>query len=220
MALAGVNFGHGASKLHPKMKQYVSGTKNDVHVFDLEKTSKELGKALEFIGKTAAEDKKILFVGTKIQLRGLIKAAAEECEMPYVVERWLGGTLTNFETIQKRVGYFKDLERKKASGELEKYTKKERMEIDKELESFGIKFGGIKNMLKLPDVVFILNLDKDVTCVREAKIKGIKIVAIADTNVDPGLADYPIPANDDAISAVGYIINKAKETIINSKPAK
>lgn len=220
MAQAGVNFGHGSSKLHPKMKQYVSGIKNDVYLFDLEKTSKELEKALEFIAKTVAEDKKVLFVGTKIQLRGLIKADAEECGMPYVVERWLGGTFTNFETIQKRVEYFKELERKKASGELEKYTKKERMKIDKELESFRVKFEGIKNMSKLPEAVVIFNLDKDITCVREAKIKGIKIVAIADTNVDPDLADYPIPANDDAISSVRYILEKVKDAIMNAKITK
>jgi len=220
MIKAGVNFGHRVSKLHPKMKQYVSGIKNNVHMLDLEKTSAELQKALEFIKKIVSENKKIIFVGTKIQLRGLIKAAAEECGVPYVVERWLGGTFTNFETILKRVEYFKDLEKKKATGELEKYTKKERMIFDKELELLKIKFEGIKSMTKLPDAVFVFDLDKDITCVREARIKGIKIIAIADTNVDPELADYPIPANDDSISSVKYILEKVKESIINSKPEK
>lgn len=220
MMKAGVNFGHRVSKLHPKMKQYVSGIKNNVHTLDLEKTSAELQKALEFIKKIVSENKKIIFVGTKIQLRGPIKAAAEECQVPYVVERWLGGTFTNFETILKRVEYFKDLEKKKATGELEKYTKKERMIFDKELELLKIKFEGIKSMTKLPDAVFVFDLDKDITCVREARIKGIKIIAIADTNVDPELADYPIPANDDSISSVKYILEKVKESIINSKIVK
>lgn len=220
MMQAGVNFGHRVSKLHPRMKQYVSGIKNNVHTLDLEKTSVELQKALEFIKKILFENKKIIFVGTKIQLRGPIKAAAEECGVPYVVERWLGGTFTNFETILKRVEYFKDLEKKKATGELEKYTKKERMIFDKELELLKIKFEGIKSMAKLPDAVFVFDLDKDITCVREARIKGIKIIAIADTNVDPELADYPIPANDDSISSVKYILEKVKECIINSKPEK
>ena len=216
MMQAGVNFGHRVSKLHPRMKQYVSGIKNNVHTFDLEKTSVELQKALEFIEKIVSENKKIIFVGTKIQLRGPIKAAAEECQVPYVVERWLGGTFTNFETILKRVEYFKDLEKKKVAGELEKYTKKERMIFDKELELLKIKFEGIKSMTKLPDAVFVFDLDKDITCVREARIKGIKIIAIADTNVDPELADYPIPANDDSISSLKYILEKVKESIINS----
>lgn len=217
MAAAGVNFGHRVSKLHPKMKPYVSGIKNGVHLFDLEKTAKELSKALAFVSKTVAEGKTIVFVGTKIQLKGIVQLAAEECGVPYVTERWLGGTFTNFETIQKRVSYFKDLEKKRETGELEKYTKKERLMFDKELAILKTKFGGIRNMQKLPDAVFIFGLDKDITCAREAKRKGIKIVSIVDTNTNPDIADYPIPANDDAIMAVGYIIEKVKEAIINSK---
>jgi len=220
MAKAGVNFGHRISKLHPKMKQYVLGIKNNVHNFDLEKTAKELEKALGFISKLVSEGKTVLFVGTKIQLRNMVKSAAEDCEMPYVTERWLGGTFTNFETISKRVTYFKDLEKKKASGELDKYTKKERLNFDRELESLRIKFEGIKNMTKLPDAILIFGLDRDIISAREAKIKGIKIVAIVDTNVDPDIADYLIPANDDAISSVGYIIDKVKEVINNSKASK
>jgi small subunit ribosomal protein S2 len=220
MAQAGVNFGHKVSKLHPKMKPYVSGIKNNVHIFDLEKTAKEFTKALSFISKLVSDGKTIIFVGTKVQLKLLVQSAAEECDVPYVTERWLGGTFTNFETIQKRVNYFKDLESKKASGELEKYTKKERMNFDKEIALLKIKFEGIKKMGKLPDAVFIFGLDKDITCAKEAKIKGIKIIAIVDTNVNPDIVDYPIPANDDAISAVKYIADKAKETILNSKPAK
>lgn len=220
MAAAGVNFGHRVSKLHPKMKSYVSGIKNNVNVFDLEKTAKDLSKALDFISKLVSEGKTILFVGTKIQMKSLVKATAEECGLPYVCERWLGGTITNFETISKRVEYFKDLERKKTAGELEKYTKKERLNFDKELAGLKIKFEGIKNMTKLPDAIFLLDIKKDETCLREAKRKGIKVVALCDTNVDPTPVDYPIPANDDAISSVKYILEKVREAILNSKQTK
>ena len=217
MTQAGVNFGHKVSKLHPKMKQFVSGIKNNVHMFDLEKTAKELERALNFIEKIIADNKVLLFVGTKPQLKGLITQTAKDVGLPYVTERWLGGTITNFETIQKRVDYFKDLERKKMTGELEKYTKKERLMFDKELAKLQVKFGGIKNMSKLPDAVFIFGLDKDMTAAKEAKKKGIKIVAIVDSNINPDIADYAIPANDDAMSAVKYILDRTSETIKNAK---
>jgi len=220
MEKAGVNLGHRVSKLHPKMKLYISGVKNGAHIFDLEKTSKEFSKALSFLSKIVSEGKVVIFVGTKIQLRALIQNAAIEMGLPYVTERWLGGTLNNFETIQKRVNYFKDLEKKKETGELEKYTKKERLNFDREIASLKIKFDGVKNMPKLPEAVIIFGLDKDLTCAKEAKRKGIKIISIVDTNINPDIVDYPIPANDDAISSVSYILWKIKECIINSKPAK
>jgi small subunit ribosomal protein S2 len=213
MSQAGLQFGHKVSKLHPKMKQFVSGIKNNVNIIDLEKTSKEFDRVLKFIEKLISDGKTILFVGTKIQIKNLAKQTAEEIGMPYVTERWLGGTFTNFETIQKRVNYFKDLEKQKASGELSKYTKKEQLDFDKELQSLKIKFEGIKNMQKLPDAVIILDLKKDETCAREAKKRGVKIIGIADTNIDPVFADYIIPANDDAISSVKYILEKIKQVI-------
>ena len=219
MESAGVNFGHKVSKLHPKMKSYVAGIRNNAHLFDLEKTAKEFSNALDFISKLVSEGKSIVFVGTKIQLRAPIQKVAEECGFPYVTERWLGGTFTNFETIQKRVSYFKDLEKKKETGELEKYTKKEKLLFTRELELLRVKFEGIRNMSRLPDAVVIFGLDKDFTCAREAKRKGIKIIAVTDTNVDPDIADYPIPANDDAISSVRYILKKIKEVVLNFKSA-
>jgi len=217
MEKSGVSFGHKVAKLHPKMKPYIAGIKNNVQVFDLEKTAKELEKTLNYISKIVSEGKSIVFVGTKIQLRAIVQQAAADCGISYVTERWLGGTFTNFETIQKRVNYYKDLERKKESGELAKYTKKERLNFDKELAILKSKFEGIRNMTKLPEAVFIFGLDKDLACAKEARKKGIKIVAIADSNVNPEIADYPIPANDDAISAVRYIIDKVKEAITKSK---
>jgi small subunit ribosomal protein S2 len=217
MNQAGLHFGHRVSRLHPKMKPFVSGIKNNVHIIDLEKTGKEFEKALAFISKLTADGKTLLFVGTKIQVKPFVKSNAEASGMPYVIERWLGGTFTNFETIIKRVQYFKELESKKASGELEKYTKKERSLFDKELEILRKKFEGIKHMSKLPDAVLILDVKKDITAAKEARRKGITIVGVVDTNIDPTLADYPIPANDDAISSVSYILEKVSETINNSK---
>ena len=217
MLSCGLGVGHTVSRLHPRMKEYVSGIKNNTNIIDLEKTAKNFNIALKFISNLVSDNKKIIFVGTKIQVKELVKKAAEDCDVPYVTERWLGGTFTNFETISKRVEYFKEMENKKATGEFEKYTKKERLKIDKELESLRIKFEGIKNMSKLPEAVFISDLKKDITCAREAKRKRIFIVAITDTNVDPTIADYPIPANDDAISSVRYILDKISETVKNSK---
>lgn len=218
MAKAGLHFGHRTSRINPKISPYLYGVRNTVHIFDLEKTAEKLKEALTFIQKIVKEDKIILVVGTKIQIKDLAKEMAKECGLPYVAERWLGGTLTNFETIKKRIGYFKDLEKKKTEGELIKYTKKERAQMDKELKDLEIKFGGIKNLEKLPDALFVLDMKKDNLAVKEARAKNVKVIGIADTNTDPTLADYPIPANDDAISSVRYILDKAREAMLEAKP--
>ena len=217
MAKAGLAFGHNVSRLHPKMKNYVTGIKNNVYLINLEETVKELERALNFMSKLVSENGKILFVGTKVQIREITKETAKTCSMPYVTERWLGGTFTNFETILKRIDYFKDLESKKAQGHFENRTKKERIKIDKEIESLRSNFEGLKTMAKLPEAILILDLKKDLACVKEAKKKGVKIVGIVDTNVDPSLADYAIPANDDSISSVKYILEKVQETILSAK---
>lgn len=217
MTEAGLHFGHRTSRIHPKMKPYISGVKNTIHLIDLEQTVEKLEKALIFIQKLISEGKKILFVGTKVQVKELLKETAKECEMPYINERWLGGTFTNFKTIKKRIDYFNELAEKKQKGELDKYTKKERLDMDKELKNLEIKFGGIKDIVGIPDAIFVLDMKKDSLAIKEAGMKSIPIIAIADTNVDPSLADYPIPANDDAISSVSYVLNKVKDAIINSK---
>lgn len=217
MQQAGLAFGHNVSRLHPKMKNFVAGIKNNVHLINLEESAKEFDRTLKFIEKTVAENGIILFVGTKVQARELVKESAKSCSMPYVTGRWLGGTFTNFSTILNRVDHFKDLESKKAQGFFDKHTKKERMGIDEEIESLRNKFEGIRNMNKLPEAVFILDLKKDLTCVKEAKKKGIKIIGVVDTNIDPRLADYMIPANDDAISSIKYILEKVQTTISNAK---
>ncbi len=217
MTRAGLHFGHRASRVHPKIMPYLGGIKNTVHIFDLEKTAEKFKTALEFIQELISENKNLLIVGTKIQIKELVRNMAIECGLPYVVERWIGGTFTNFEVVRKRIEYFKDLERKKTGGELEKYTKKERAKIDRKLKDLEIKFGGIKDVEELPYAIFILDIRKDDLAVREAKRKGIKVIGVADTNVDPTVADYPIPANDDAISSVKYILDKVKEIILETK---
>jgi small subunit ribosomal protein S2 len=217
MAGAGLHFGHKTSKTHPKMAPYLFGVRNAVHIIDLEKTKEKLEEALKFIQELVSENKVLLLVGTKVQAKDLVKNMAIECGLPYVYNRWLGGTFSNFGIIQKRVAYFKDLENKKATGELEKYTKKERLGFDKELKDLEIKFGGIKNLEKLPDAIFVCDMIEDELAVKEAKMKGIKVIAICHTNIDPTAVDYPIPASDDAVSSVKYILDKVKETILSSK---
>ena len=218
MARAGLHFGHRTSRIHPKIKPYLYGVRSGVDIIDLEKTVEKLKEALGFIQGLISEGKILLLVGTKVQVKNSVKGVAEECGLPYVIERWSGGTLTNFEVIKKRLEYFKDLEKKKAEGELEKYTKTERAKIDRELKNLELKFGGIKNLEKLPDAIFVLDMKKDALSVKEAKMKGIKVIGIADTNVDPTLADYPIPANDDALSSVKYILEKVKTAVLKAKP--
>lgn len=217
MAQAGLHFGHRASRSHPKMKPYIFGVRDTVYIIDMEKSAEKFEEALKFLKEFISEGKKLLLIGTKIQHRDLVLNLAKECGLPYVVERWIGGTFTNFPVISKRIKYYKELEEKKQKGELEKYTKKERAKIDLELRNLEIKFGGIKEMEKLPEAIFVLDIKKDSLAVKEARMKGIKVIGIADTNVDPTLADYPIPANDDAISSVKYILEKVKDAIMRGK---
>lgn len=217
MAKVGLHFGHKTSKIHPKMEPFLAGMRNGVHLINLEKTAEKLGEALKFIGKLVSDNKILLLVGTKIQAKEIIKNTAIECVLPYVNERWLGGTFTNFESLKKRIEYFKELERKKAEGELEKYTKKERAEFDKKLKDLERKFGGIKNLERLPDAIFVVDMKKDILAIKEAKIKGVGVIGISDTNVDPNLADYPIPGNDDAISSIKYILERVKEVVLKNK---
>jgi len=217
MLEAGLNFGHRTSRVNPKIKPYISGVRNGVHLFDLDKTAEKLEQALEFVEKLISEGKSLLVVGTKVQSKDLVKEFAEECNLFYINQRWLGGTFTNFKTMRKRIGYFKELEEKKKKGELDKYTKLERLKIDKELKDLEIKFGGIKEMNLLPDAILVMDMKKDALAVKEARVKGIKVIGLADTNIDPTLADYVIPANDDAINSIKYILGKFKQVILKSR---
>jgi small subunit ribosomal protein S2 len=215
MTKAGLHFGHKTSKTHPKMKQYIAGVRSAVHMFDLQKTQEKLGEALEYIKSLQTAGKTLLLVGTKIQIKNLVKETAVACSLPYVSERWIGGTFTNFGTITKRIEYFRDLEQKKQAGELEKYTKKEQLDIAEELKNLELHFGGVKNLSKLPDAVFVCDLDKNQLVVKEAKNKGIPVIAIVDTNIDPTPINYVIPANDDVQSSVRYILNRIQELYVS-----
>lgn len=217
MAKAGLHFGYKTSKVHPKMKPYLFGARNNIHIINLEKTKEKLTEALEFIKNLISENKTLLIIGTKIQVKDSVKNIALECNLPYVNERWLGGTFTNFSVIKKRLDYFKDLERRKTEGQLEKYTKKERAKFDKEIKDLEKKFGGIKNLEKLPDAVFVLDMKKDNLAIKEARENGIKVMVVSNTNTDPTLADYPIPANNNAISSLNYILGKVKTVILEEK---
>lgn len=213
MTQAGLQFGCRTSRIHPKIKPYLSGSRNSIHIFDLEKTADKLKEALTFIRALKMENKVFLMVGTKVQFKDLIKETAKECGFPYITERWLGGTFTNFETVKKRIEHFKDIERRKEAGDLAKYTKKEQLEFDRELADLEKAFGGIKNLERMPDAIFVLDFKKDRLAVREAKEKGIKIVGIVNSNTDPNMVEYPIPANNNAISSVKYILEKIKEAV-------
>ncbi|MCK4525635.1 MAG: 30S ribosomal protein S2, partial [Candidatus Andersenbacteria bacterium] len=214
----GVHFGHKKSKRHPKMSQYIYTVRNGINIIDLGKTTIKLNEALEYMKDIASKGGVILFVGTKKQARETVKKAAEKCDMPYVTERWLGGTFTNFEKIASSIKRLEKMVSEKESGELEKkYNKKERLEIDREIKRLERKFGGIKTMKKLPEAVFIIDIKEDLTAVTESNSKKVPVVAIVDTNVDPTLVNYPIPSNDDAVGAIKLITNAVADIIIEAK---
>lgn len=217
LAMAGAHLGHRASKLHPRMKPFVTGLRNTIHVIDLSATAKHLTAALACIAQLQKEGKDLMIVGTKPPLRLLVKQVAEELGLPFVIERWIGGTFTNFGVIRLRVKYYLDLCRKRASGELDKYTKKEMAQFEKEIADLTKKFEGLAKMEKLPEAIFVCDVIHDSLAIKEAKAKGIKTIGLIDTNADPLCVDYPIPANDDAISSVKYILDKVKETILEAK---
>ncbi len=199
------------------MKPYISGIKGSIQIIDAEQAALKLKKALDYVKKLVSDKKVILLVGTKIQLRDLVKKSALACHFPYIVNRWIGGTFTNFGVIKKRIDYFKSQEEKEKKGELDKYTKKERLEFNKEIQKLRNKFGGIKDLEKLPDAVFVLDVFHDKLAVKEAHQKSIPVIGLIDTNTYPSLVDYPILGNDDAISAVKYILDRFEEVVKNSQ---
>lgn len=213
MLKAGVHFGHKKSNWNPRMKPYIYGLRNNIYIIDLEKTIKQLEKTSDFIKDVVQKKGKILFIGTRPQCQKLVEETAKNSKMPYVVFRWIGGLLTNFGTIRKRVEYLIDLEKKKASGEFKKYTKKEQQNFDKEIEKLKKKFEGIKDLEKLPEAILVLSAKEQITAIREARRKKIPIIALVDTDCDPLLVDYPIPSNDDAVSALKFMLNKIEEAI-------
>ena len=212
-----VHFGHQQRYWHPKMKPYIYTTRGGLCIINLENTAEMLIRACAFVTEIAASGGKILFVSTKRQAQPIIKAAAQKTGMPFIVERWIGGMLTNFEQISKLVRRLKDLRQKKQSGELQKYTKKEQLDFDEEIGDLEVLVGGIESMDRLPQAVFIVDMKKDKTALREAKKKSLPIIAMADTNVNPEQATYPIPANDDATHSIEYIVNRLTEAILDGQ---
>lgn len=213
MLKAGVHFGHKKSRWNPKMKPYIFGLRNNVYIIDLEKTIKELERALDFIKDIIKNKGKILFIGTRPQSQALVEEIAKNCKMPYVVLRWVGGLLTNFSTIRKRVEHLIDLEKKKASGDFKKYTKKEQQKIDEEINKLKKKFEGIKELEKLPEAILVLSIKEQMTAIKEARKKNIPVIALVDTDSDPSLVDYPIPSNDEAVSALKFMLDKIAKAI-------
>lgn len=217
MIKKGIHLGHHISKLHPKMEDFVLGIRSNTHIINLKKTISYLTKTLLFIENLIKEGKIILFVSTKPPFRKLVEETAKECGFPYVTERWLGGTLTNFEVIIEGAKNYKKLLADYQKGVFDNYTKKEKAKIMRELEKKRAKFEGIKDLEKLPDAIFVIDPKKESVAISEAKRVGVKIIAIVDTNCDPTLIDYPIPANDDSLSSVEYIIDKVKKVILKQK---
>ncbi len=215
---AGAHFGHKTSRWHPKMAPYIHSKREGAHIINLDKTVDGLEKALEFTTNTVKNGKKILFVGTKKQLKELVKTSAESVEMPYVTVRWVGGTLTNVETVNRQIRKLKDLEKKMASGELEsRYSKLEVQRFQEEIDTLNERYGGIKDMSEQPAAVIVTDAVEDKNAIKEAKSLHIPVIAICDTNVDPTGIDYVIPMNDDAVKAEELVLGYFVEAIKSAK---
>ena len=215
---AGAHFGHKTSRWHPKMANYIHSKRQDAHIINLEKTVEGLDAALAKTAELVKSGKKVLFVGTKKQVKESVQAAAESVEMPYVTVRWVGGTLTNDDTINRQIKKVKDLERRMKSGELEaRYSKLEVQRFQEEITTLNERYGGIKDMNEQPAAVIIVDAADDKNAIREAKNLHIPVIAICDTNMDPSDIDYVIPANDDSIKAVKLILDYFVETIKEAK---
>jgi small subunit ribosomal protein S2 len=213
---AGVHFGHQVRRWNPKMKEYIFGERNGIYIIDLQKTQRMFREAIAFVTNLIAEDKgkTVLFVGTKRQAQDAIREEAEKCGQFFVNQRWLGGLLTNFQTVQKSIKRLKDLESMQTDGRYEKMTKKERIKLDRERESLNKNLSGIKAMNRLPDAVFIIDVKKEEIAVAEANRLGIPIVAVVDTNCSPEGIDYVIPGNDDALRAVRLFASRIADAIV------
>jgi small subunit ribosomal protein S2 len=221
---AGVHFGHKTSRWHPKMATYIHSKRQDSHIIDLTKTVEGLENALPFLTKVAGSGKQVLFVGTKKQAKDIVKLAAERAGQPYVTERWVGGMLTNVETMTQQIKKLKDLEKRMASGDLEKrYNKLEVQRFQEEIDELNSKYGGIKDLNGKPGAVIVLDIITDTNAVKEAKALGVPVIGVVDTNADPSQIDYVIPGNDDAIKGLqlllDYFVAAVSEGAGAQKPA-
>ena len=215
---AGAHFGHKTSRWHPKMAPYIHSKRQSAHIINLEKTVEGLEKALPKATEIIKNGKKILFVGTKKQMKDIVKAAAESVDMPYVTVRWVGGTLTNVETVNRQIKKLKDLERRMASGELEnRYSKLEVQRFQEEIDLLNERYGGIKEMTDQPAAVIVVDAIEDKNAIKEANVLHIPVFAITDSNVDPSNIDYVIPMNDDSIKATKLVLDYFVEAIKEGK---
>ena len=214
---SGVHFGHRTNKWNPKMRPYIFTERNGIHIIDLQQTVKLLDDAFNKVRDTVAAGGTILFVGTKRQAQETIQEEAERCGMPYVNQRWLGGTLTNWVTIQQRIIELTRLEKLFETGEINQLTKKEGLLIQREITRLQTRLSGIRNMKSLPDLLFVIDIEREDTAVREANLKGIPVIALVDTNCDPSDIDYVIPSNDDAIRAIKLLVGRMADAVIEGK---
>ena len=217
---AGAHFGHQTSRWHPSMKKYIFTKRNGIHIINPELTASMMEKACEFIKQLAAEGGNILFVGTKKQAQESIEEEAKRCEMYYVNHRWIGGTLTNFSTIQARIDYLVRLEDQQARGSFSQLPKKEVLKIEEKIARLNTQMAGFKEMTSLPDTLFIVDTTKESIALAEARRVGIPVVAMVDTNCSPDDVDYPIPANDDAIRAIRLVCSRISDSIIEGKTSQ
>jgi len=211
---SGVHFGHRTNKWNPSMKPYIFTERNGIHIIDLQQTVKNLNAAYKYIVDTVSQGGIVLFVGTKRQAQETVKEEAIRCGMPYDTERWLGGMLTNWVTMQKRITELERLEKIRNSPENERLTKKEMLLIDREINRLNIRLGGVRNMRKLPQVIFVVDITREATAIHEANLHDIPVVAMVDTNCDPTNIDYVIPSNDDAIRAINLIVGKIADGVM------
>lgn len=213
MVKAGMHFGRKKSIFNPKMKPFVYLLRDDIYIIDLIKTRQGIVAAVDFLKKAMEDNRLVLFVGISKQSADLIKDIAENLQMPFVINRWLGGTLSNFKTINSRVHYLESLEKEFVTGGLDRYTKKERLMKEKELGKLKEKFGGLVKLTRLPDIVFVSSVKESTLAIKEARIMKIKVVGVINTESDPGLVDFPIPANDNAHRSLELIIRFLKESL-------
>ena len=217
---AGVHFGHKTSKWNPKMRPYIYGKRNNIHIIDLKETIRGLVRAQKYLYKVAAQGSLILFVGTKRQAVDIVSKVAIDCGMPYCTERWLGGTLTNFRTVRSRLKRLEELEELDKSGELATYSKKQQSRLRRELNKINRNLGGIRDMNRLPEAIVVVDPNKEKNCIQECKILGIKTVALIDTDSDPDVVDLPIPGNDDSIRSIRVILSHLGNSIKQARASQ
>jgi len=221
LVTAGVHFGHRSSRWNPKMKPFIFTTRNKIHVINLEKTLAKLDEALVYVKDLVGRGETLLFIGTKRQAKSIVKAAALRCGMPYVTVRWLGGTFTNHKTIQKTIRKLEQLHKTKENKDFElKYTKKERLTIEREMAKLENLFEGIKTMKRIPEAIFVVDVNHEKIAVTESRISGVKVVGLVDTNIDPDKVDYVVPANDDAIKSINLITNLVADAVNEGKKSR